>query len=209
LRGINGFTQILLEDYAGKLDDEGRRLCEVIRGNSTKMGQLIDDLLAFSRLHRVEMQYSPVDMKEMVNSLYMEMTDTVSRNRINLTVAELSTVTADPAMISQVWQNLLSNAIKYSSRKENAEIAITSKQEHGKIIYCISDNGAGFDMQYIHKIFGVFQRLHSEKQYEGTGVGLAIVQRIVERHGGNVWAEGEPGNGATFYFSLPVAGAAG
>ena len=203
LRGIHGFTEILVEDYKDKLDDEGKRICMIIRDNSLKMGRLIDDLLAFSRLGRVEMELSVINMKEMVTSVYEEITDPKSRERITLNVDELCRAPADPIMLHQVWSNLISNAIKYSSKKEKTIITIASKSENDRCVYWITDNGAGFDMTYLHKIFGVFQRLHSEKDYPGTGVGLAIVQRIVQRHGGEVWAEGEVDKGASFYFSLP------
>jgi PAS domain S-box-containing protein len=204
LRGIHGFTQILLEDYVGKLDNEGKRVCAVIQENSQKMGNLIDDLLAFSRLNRTTMTVSLVNMKELVNSIYHELANPVDRDRITLDIEDLCQAPADPVMIRQTWTNLLSNAIKYSSKREKAIISVSSKPGKGKCIYCIRDNGAGFDMHYVSKIFGVFQRLHSEKEFEGTGVGLAIVQRIVRRHGGEIWAEGEVDKGAAFYFTLPV-----
>ena len=203
LRGIHGFTQILTEDYSDKLDDEGKRICNVIQNNSIKMGNLIDDLLAFSRLSRAEIQRTAISMNKMAVSVYMEVTDAGSQERIDFEIGELPNVEADPVMLRQVWFNLISNAIKYSSKKKKAHISISCKTEMGTSVFCIKDNGAGFDMQYMHKLFGVFQRLHSEKDYEGTGVGLAIVQRIVQRHGGEVWAEGAVGHGASFFFSLP------
>ncbi len=204
LRGIHGFTQILMEDYAKYLDEEGRRICTVIKDNSLKMGHLIEDLLSFSRLNRIELQPSETNMKDVLSSVFLELTDETSRKRITLNIGKICHAPADPVMIRQVWSNLLSNAIKYSSKKEKAIISVSSFQENGKCIFCIKDNGAGFDMQYSSKLFGVFQRLHNEQEYEGTGVGLAIVQRIVQRHGGEVWAEGEVGEGAAFYFSLPI-----
>lgn len=203
LRGIHGFTQILMEDYATKLDDEGKRVCNVIKDNSHKMGQLIDDLLAFSRLSRSNIQKSAIDMKKMANSMFYEITNEESRKKINLEIGDLSDIHGDPAMLKQVWINLLSNAIKFSSGQDKAIISVTCKNEKNRCVYCISDNGAGFNMKYVDKLFGVFQRLHSEKEFEGTGVGLANVQRIIMRHGGDVWAEGEVGIGASFYFSLP------
>jgi light-regulated signal transduction histidine kinase (bacteriophytochrome) len=204
LRGINGFVQILMEDYGPKLDDEAKRICRIIVENSQKMGQLIDDLLAFSRLSRTEMQLSVIDMKTMANSMYYELTDQKSRERINLRIADICASKGDPTLLRQVWTNLLSNAIKYSSKKEKAEIYISCKKEENQCVYSIQDNGVGFDMKYIDKLFGVFQRLHSTKDFEGTGVGLAIVQRIIRRHGGDVRAEGEIDKGAAFYFSLPL-----
>jgi PAS domain S-box-containing protein len=204
LRGINGFVQILLEDYAPQLDDEAKRICSVIMENSQKMGHLIDELLAFSRLGRADMQMSSIDMIILVNSIFIELTEPQSRKRINFNVGEISNSNADTTLLRQVWVNLISNAIKYSSKKEKAEIYVSCKKENNQCIYCIKDNGVGFDMRYENKLFGVFQRLHPIKDFEGTGVGLAIVQRIINRHGGKVWAEGEVNNGASFYFSLPV-----
>jgi light-regulated signal transduction histidine kinase (bacteriophytochrome) len=171
--------------------------------NSQKMGHLIDDLLAFSRLSRADMNLSEVDMKTLVNSLYYEITDIQSREKIELNIGNICNSMGDPTMLRLVWTNFLSNAIKYSSRKEKAIISITCIKEMDSCVYCIKDNGVGFDMNYINKLFGVFQRLHSTTDFEGTGVGLAIVQRIVNRHGGKVWAEGEVDKGAAFYFSLP------
>lgn len=205
LRAIHGFTQILMEDYAAKFDDEGKRICTIIRDNSLKMGQLIDDLLEFSRLNRIEKQHSDIDMNKMVKFIFRELTDTNSRQRIKIKIGPICNVHADATMIRQVWVNLLSNALKFSSKKETALISVTSEsnKQTGKKTYCIKDNGVGFDMNYADKLFGVFQRLHSVKDFEGTGVGLAIVQRIIHRHGGEVWAQSKPNEGASFYFSLP------
>jgi PAS domain S-box-containing protein len=203
LRGIHGFTQILMEEYADKLDDEGKRICTIICDNSIKMGELIDDLLTFSRLGRSFMRNSVIDMKQMVALIYSELTDSKSRDRIIMNIGDLCNVKADPAMIKQVWVNLLSNAIKFSSKKEKANITVSCLKENGKFIYCVKDNGAGFNMKYIKNLFGVFQRLHNTKEFDGTGVGLAIVKRIINRHGGDVWAESRVDNGAEFYFSLP------
>ena len=205
LRGIHGFTQILMEDYADKLDDEGRRICSIIQDNSLKMAHLIDDLLEFSRLTHAEMQRSVINMKNLVDSVYLEVADAELQKRIDLDIGELCNVHGDPVMIRQVWINLFSNAIKYSSGRKRIMISISCKNEGGKCIFCIRDNGAGFDMKHVNKLFGVFQRLHSIKDFEGTGVGLAIVKRIIERHGGEVWAKGEVDKGAAFYFSLPIA----
>lgn len=204
LRGINGFAQILVEDYATVLDTEGLRVCSVIQENSKKMGRLIDDLLSFSRLGRTEINKSEINMKVMANSIYHEVTDEESRRRINLNIGDLPEILGEPTMLRQVWTNLLSNAVKYSSKKERAEITVTCEIKEGKCIYCVKDNGAGFDMQYSNNLFGVFQRLHGVKDFEGTGVGLAIVKRIINRHGGEVWAEAEVDKGAAFYFSLPA-----
>jgi signal transduction histidine kinase/HAMP domain-containing protein len=205
LRAIDGFTRILMEDYIVDLDAEGKRLGSVIQNNAKKMGQLIDDLLAFSRLGRSEFQNSFIDMDHMVNSIYYQVTDEEQKKHIDMSIDNLGSAYGDLAMIKQVWINLISNAIKFSSKKKKSVIRITCKKKNvEKFVYCISDNGAGFDMRYIDKLFGVFQRLHSPKEFEGTGVGLANVQRIITRHGGEVWAESEVDQGAKFYFSLPI-----
>jgi PAS domain S-box-containing protein len=203
LRAISGYAQILLEDYTPALDEEGRRVCNVITDEARRMGDLIDDLLSFSRLSRKEMQTAPVDMKALVLSVFGELTSEEQRTRIEFTVGKLPPAVADPALLHQVWVNLISNAIKFSSKREQAVIEIGTKRSDDELIYCVRDNGAGFDIQYVDKLFGVFQRLHSEDEFEGTGVGLAIVQSIVQRHGGRVWAEGKTGKGAAFYFALP------
>jgi PAS domain S-box-containing protein len=203
LRRINGFAQILMDDHAGKLEEDGKKLCSVIMDNSLKMGFLIDDLLTFAQLSQTDISQSFINMKEMVHSVYKEINDVKTEQRIKLNVDEISDVRADETLIRQVWTNLLSNAVKYTSKREKAMISVTCEKEKGKCIYCVKDNGVGFDMQYADKLFGVFQRLHSEQEFEGTGVGLAIVKRIVKRHGGNVWAESEVNKGASFYFSLP------
>ncbi len=204
LRGIHGFTQILVEDYKDKLDEEGIRICNVIFENSTKMGTLIDDLLAFSRLGRTEMQWGLINMINMVNSVFLDITTKEERDRIEFIVGNICNTYSDAAMMKQVWVNLISNAIKFSSKKEKAIIIISCKQEDGKCIYCIQDNGAGFDGRYKDKLFGVFQRLHHESDFKGTGVGLAICERIIKRHKGEIWAHGEIGKGAAIYFSLPL-----
>lgn len=203
LRGIHGFAQILMEDFHDKLDDEGKRICKVIKDNSSKMGQLIDDLLSFSRLNRTEITKTRVDMTNLVNSIFYEVTDQSSREKIDFKLDNLYDTNGDPNMLRQVWINLLSNAIKFASKKQRIEISITCIRTDNKTVFCIKDNGVGFDMRYVNKLFGVFQRLHPDKEFPGTGVGLAIVQRIVHRHGGIVWAEGEINKGASFYFNLP------
>jgi PAS domain S-box-containing protein len=204
LRGINGFTQLLVDGYSQKLDEEGRRFCSVIQYNSKRMGILIDDLLAFSRLSRTEMRKTHVDMKGLANSAFEELTNFEHSENINITVEDICDAMGDPTMLKQVWVNLLSNAIKYSSKKEKTEIRISSLEKNNYCCYCVKDNGVGFDMAFNDKLFGVFQRLHSTSEFEGTGVGLAIVQRIIFRHGGEVWAKGEVGKGAEFNFSLPI-----
>jgi PAS domain S-box-containing protein len=202
LRAIDGFTRILADEYAAHLDTEGKRLCSVVRENAKSMAQLIDDLLAFSRLGRAETNLSRIDMGTMASAVFHELTTPESRARIDFQVGTLPPAIADPTLMRQVWMNLLSNAIKFSSRRQRAVIKVSAQQSPGENVYAVRDDGAGFEMQYVGKLFGVFQRLHSAKEFEGTGVGLALVQRVIRRHGGRVWAEGEPDKGATFYFAL-------
>jgi PAS domain S-box-containing protein len=203
LRSIHSYTNILVEEYKNKLDDEGKRLCGIISSDTIKMGELIDDLLNFSRIGRSSLNASLLDMKAMARSTFAEIANEKEKARTNLKIGMLHKVYADTRLIKLVWNNLISNAVKYSSKKEKSLISIGSEISGNKITYYIKDNGVGFDMLYKHKLFGVFQRLHNRKDFEGNGVGLAIVQRIIQRHGGMVWAEGEVDKGATFYFSLP------
>jgi PAS domain S-box-containing protein len=203
LRAIDGYTRILVEDYEAKLDEEGKRICRVISTEARRMGQLIDDLLAFSRLGRKEMFTSKIDMKALAESVFNELAEEGDRERIDLQITKLPMTKGDLSLMHQVWANLISNAIKFTSKKEQSVIEIGAKQTRDENIYYVRDTGAGFDMEYANKLFGVFQRLHGESEFQGTGVGLAIVQRIIHRHGGRVWAEGEEGKGATFYFAIP------
>lgn len=203
LRAINGYTRILVEDYSDVLDEEGKRVCSVIIAETLRMGKLIDNLLSFSRLSRKEIQPATVDMKALAYSAFGELTREPDRERIDFRIGKLPAAEGDPALLHQVWINLLSNAIKFSSRVDRAVVEVGIKRSDRELVYFVRDNGTGFDIQYVDKLFGVFQRLHSDDEFEGTGVGLAIVQRIIQRHGGRVWAEGEVDRGATFYFSLP------
>jgi light-regulated signal transduction histidine kinase (bacteriophytochrome) len=206
LRSVHGFTKILLEDYEANLDDEGKRICGIISSSATQMGELIDDLLSFSRIGRTSMNPSQLDMKSIVKSVFEEICSDNQKSKINLKIGKLHKAFGDANLLKIVWTNLISNAIKYSSKEHISEISISSQLKYDRLTYSVKDNGVGFDMKYKHKLFGVFQRLHSEAEFEGNGVGLAIVQRIILKHGGKVWAEGEVGKGATFYFSLPVDG---
>ena len=203
LRAIDGFANFLLEDYSAKLDAEGNRLLNVIIQNANKMGFLIDDLLAFSRLGRQEIQKSAIDMRSMAQSVYEEITTNINPGNIEFYLHDIHETYGDPAMVRQIWVNLIGNSIKYTSKKSSRKIEIGCSCVDGENIYSVTDNGAGFDMAYYNKMFGVFQRLHTIKEFEGTGIGLAIVKLIVARHKGRVWAEGTVGIGATFYFSLP------
>jgi light-regulated signal transduction histidine kinase (bacteriophytochrome) len=166
------------------------------------MGKLIEDLLALSRVGRAEIQISKIDMATLADSVFHELTNPESRKRIDFQVGLLLPAVGDPTLVRQVWINLLANAVKFSSKKERALIKVDCEVLGDEIMYSVNDNGAGFDMQYAGKLFGAFQRLHSIKEFEGTGVGLAIVQRIIHRHGGRIWAHAEPNRGATFYFTL-------
>lgn len=204
LRAISGFVSILLEEYEQDLDAEGKRICSIIHSNAAKMGQLIDDLLSFSRLIRSELHHSTVDMNSLVKNVIAEFDTAQDLSQKILLIHDLPPVFGDTNMLKQVWINLISNAIKYSSKNKNAQIAIGSYPDQEGVVYYIKDNGVGFNMDYAHKLFGVFHRLHSINEFEGTGVGLAIVQRIISRHNGRVWAEGEVGKGASFYFALPA-----
>jgi len=202
LRAIDGFSNFLLEDYTDKLDAEGMRILGVIRQNTTKMDRLISDLLRLSRVSRSEMKLDKANMQAIALSMYNEMASEEEQNLFEITVSPMPEVVCDVMLIKQVWQNLISNALKYSSRSALKRIEIEAKEQKAEVIFCIRDHGAGFNEQYKEKLFGVFQRLHHEDEFPGTGVGLAIVQRIIHRHGGRVWAEGEEGKGAAFYFSL-------
>jgi PAS domain S-box-containing protein len=203
LRAINGFSKFVLEDYSSKLDSEGQRLIFQIRSNTQKMDRLITDILALSKVTRSEHKKSKVDMAKMALSMLNEAASPEIQKHIKFIIGELPECFADPTYIKQVWINLISNAIKFSSLKLKPEIKIGGYIKNGFRIYYVRDNGVGFNPEYSNKLFGVFQRLHKSDEFEGTGVGLAIVQRIIHRHGGTVWAEGKEGKGATFYFSLP------
>ncbi len=203
LRAINGYAKILGEDYGAVLDDEGKRVLGEVTSNAKKMGVLIDDLLTFSRLGRKGITKSCVDMNNLVETVLSEINQSTTHNA-EIKFSNLLPAVADYNLLQPVITNLLLNAIKYSSKKEKPQIEIKSERKKGALIYSISDNGVGFDMQYVDKLFGVFQRLHSDEEFSGTGVGLAIVQRIIHKHDGKVWAEGKEGQGATFFFSLPI-----
>ena len=230
LRAMDGFSRILLEDYGSHLDPEARRYLDIVRGNTQQMGRLVDDLLSFSRLSRQPLRKQRVDPATLVRQVLEESQAQRDGRRLEILVSDLPPCAADPTLLKQVWVNLLDNALKFTCRRDPAviEIGVLTHAECGvrsaegdreraesrvvqseirnpksEIVYFVKDNGVGFDMQYAGKLFGVFQRLHRAEEYEGTGVGLAIVQRVIHRHGGRVWAEAEADKGATFYFTLP------
>jgi light-regulated signal transduction histidine kinase (bacteriophytochrome) len=204
LRAIIGFTTILEEDYSSKLDNEARRITSVIKSNANTMGQLIDDLLAFSRTGRHGIIKTNIDTREMVKEVIGNLATQYDQSKISWVIGFLPSVKADMHTIRQVWINLISNAVKYSAKKETPRIEIGSFMKEGQTVFFIKDNGVGFDEQYSNKLFKVFQRLHSADEFEGTGVGLALVEKIISKHMGKVWAEAAVNTGATFYFSLPA-----
>ncbi len=204
LRAIDGFSRILLKDYAAGLSDDVAGYLRDIRTNAIQMGRLIDDLLAFSRLSRQPLKKQPVAVARIINECLSELRAERQGRNVEIRIGELPECQADPALLKQVWINLLSNALKYTGKREAAviEIGCLSGRRESAATYFVKDNGVGFDMKYAGKLFGVFQRMHRAEDYAGTGVGLAIVQRIVHRHGGRIWADARPGGGATFYFTL-------
>jgi light-regulated signal transduction histidine kinase (bacteriophytochrome) len=223
LRAIDGFSRILLEDFAELLPDAGKAYLNLVRDNTRQMARLVDDLLAFSRLGRLALTKQPVEPGKMVRLCLSEMQTEQAGRKLEIVIGALPTCKADPTLLKQVWLNLLSNALKYTRKREAGRIEIGCRTEpwpstnghsltngHAsrasepgtEAVYFVKDNGAGFDMKYAHKLFGVFQRLHRAADYDGTGVGLAIVQRIVIRHGGRAWGEAQLNQGATFSFTL-------
>jgi PAS domain S-box-containing protein len=203
LRSIDGYSRILIEDYQAKLDAEGQRLINIIVNNANRMGKLIDDLLDFSRLGRRDLQRTYIDMSSLARAVAQDVVEQEKGANVTVKVNPLHECFGDVDMIRQVWVNLISNAVKYSGRNPQATIEIGSDEDSHQVHYYVKDNGVGFDMQYAGKLFGVFQRLHRIQEFPGTGVGLAIVKRIVNRHEGRVWAEGTLDKGAIFHFSIP------
>jgi PAS domain S-box-containing protein len=206
LRAVNGFSLLLARDYASHLDAEALRLLERVRANAQRMDQLISDLLAFSRAGRSEMHDRPVAMTALVGGVVSDLTAGVEGKRLEIEVQPLPDAVGDSPMLRQVWVNLLSNALKFTGPRERPRILVTGQHEDGEVVYRVQDNGVGFDMRHAGKLFGVFHRLHSAQEFAGTGAGLAIVQRIVQRHGGRVWADARVDEGATFAFTLPDRG---
>lgn len=204
LRAISGYSGAMLEDYGQTLDPEALHYLQRISANAGQMRELINDLLAFARLARRAPEMSNVDLTALVRSTFEELVAGEGDRQVDFTLRPLGEVRGDPLMLRQVFANLLSNALKFSRNTPRPSIEVGRRAEGAEHVYYVRDNGAGFDMQYAHKLFSVFQRLHASEEFEGTGVGLAIVQRVVLRHGGRVWAEGAVGQGATFYFTLPT-----
>jgi signal transduction histidine kinase/DNA-binding NarL/FixJ family response regulator len=201
LRAIDGFSRILLEDYIADLPDEAQRYLQLVAENTQQMGHLIDDLLTFARLSRQPLNKRWVATADLARQCLEDLHAEQAGRCVEISIGDMPACQGDPALLNQVWINLIANALKYTRRRDLAVIEIGC-QEGGEVIYYVKDNGVGFDMRYINKLFGVFQRMHRAEDYEGTGVGLAIVQRVVHRHGGRVWAEAEVDRGATFYFTL-------
>jgi two-component system, sensor histidine kinase and response regulator len=204
LRHIHAYISMLEMTATAKLDKEELRQFTVIRDAARRMGQLIDDLLAFSRIGRTELKSTSINCEKLVQQVIADMQTDLADRHIVWTIEALPTIDADMNLLRQVWANLLANAVKYTRPREQAQIKIGAVAQDDEAIFSVTDNGVGFDPAYADRLFGVFQRLHSEKEFEGTGVGLANVRRIVQRHGGRTWADARPDEGATFYFSLPL-----
>jgi PAS domain S-box-containing protein len=203
LRHIGGFIDLLTKNNSTQIDETGLRYLNIITDSSKEMGNLIDALLTFSRLSRTELQRTTINSKNMVERVIDSFSDEIAGRNIEINVSKLPIVFGDETLMNQVWVNLISNALKYTQKKEKAIIEIGSKTENDKIVFYVKDNGAGFDMKYADKLFGVFQRLHKARDFEGIGIGLANVSRILMRHGGECWAESEVDKGATFFFIVP------
>lgn len=203
LRAIDGFSRIVLEDYEDKLDEEGKRLLNIIRENTFKMGHLIDDILSLSRAGRQEMNFTKINMEGLTKKVFEEQKMSSNDENIYLDIEAIPPCYGDRALMQQVLSNLIANSFKFTEPKDKRIIKVGARKDKDETVYYVKDNGVGFDMKYKHKLFGLFQRLHGTNEFEGTGVGLSIVQRVIRRHGGTVWGEGELNKGATFYFAIP------
>lgn len=204
LRAVQNYINMLNSDYAGKiLDEDAQRMIARVMSNTEEMKQMLDGLLEFVRTGKQELAIQHIDMNLLVQSICSSMQQTYSNHKIIFKLDHLSNTQADVELIKKVWTHLISNAVKFSSKKEESIIEITSTEENREIMYSIKDNGDGFDMSYYNKLFGVFQRLHHKTEFEGAGIGLAIVHKIIELHHGKVWGEGKVKDGAIFYFTLP------
>jgi light-regulated signal transduction histidine kinase (bacteriophytochrome) len=202
LRAISSFARIVRDDFSGSMDPMGRGFLDKIIASGIKMNQLIDDLLDFSRINRKQLDKQEVGLHALVQSVIESLTQETANRKIEWIITELPVAPVDPVLIQQVYANLIGNAVKYSRNCEFARIEVGSFPQNGEVVYFVRDNGAGFDMRYADRLFGVFQRLHRDEEFEGTGIGLATVQRIIHGHGGRIWAEAEVNKGATFYFTL-------
>jgi hypothetical protein len=203
LRAIDGFSSLLIQRFASQMPSEAQRILKIVSASSQRMGQLIDDLLGFSQLGRQPLSRQPVRIVLLVHEVLEDLRKEQGERQVEAEVGDLPDCVGDPPLIKQALVNLLSNAFKYTRQKEKARIEVGCQKPEGETVYFVRDNGAGFDMEYAGRLFGVFQRLHSAEQFEGTGVGLSIVQRIIQRHGGRIWAEAQVDKGATFHFTLP------
>ncbi len=206
LRSLHGFSEVLLEDYAGRLDDEGRQYLQRIQANVARMGQLIDDLLRLSRASRIGLKRERVDIGAQASEIIDGLRGVEPGRRAEVVIADALMTTGDSRLIRLALENLLSNAWKFTGRREHAIISVGAVRQPGHQVFFVRDNGAGFDMRYAGKLFDPFQRLHPAAEFEGSGIGLAIVHRILSRHGGRIWAESEPGKGSTFFFTLAPDG---
>lgn len=206
LRAINGFSNLLSESNAERLDEKGRRYLHTIAEATRRMGQLIDDLLMFAKLNRQQIRSEPVSLDLMFDDMLEELRIIEGFREVEIVRGELPAIHGDRLLIRQAFFNLLSNAFKFTRKRADARIVISAERQPGSVVISIADNGTGFDMKYANRLFGIFQRLHSEDDFEGTGVGLSIVHRVVHRHGGRVWFEATEGEGATFSVMLPVHG---
>ena len=207
LRHIDGFTDLLIRQAGSNLDETARRYLDLIASSAKEMGQLIDDLLSFSRMSRTQMQNTVVDLGRLVTEVRGGLATEMDGREIQWQVHRLPTIRGDARMLRLVFQNLLANAVKYTGHSASARIEVGARDSEDEVVLFVRDNGVGFDMAYAHKLFGVFQRLHSDEEFEGTGIGLATVRRVIHRHGGRTWAEGAVDCGATFYVALPRASA--
>ena len=206
LRAIQNYISMINSEYAGKvLDEDAQRLISRVMNNTEEMKQMLDGLLEFVRIGKKELVIQRLDMNQLVKSICSTLQDTFTDRQLILKINTLSNAQADEELIKKVWTHLISNAMKFTSKKEERIIEISSEEKNGQVLYSIKDNGDGFDMSYYDKLFGVFQRLHHKSEFEGAGIGLAIVSKIVDRHKGKVWGEGKVKEGAVFYFTLPIA----
>ncbi len=202
VRAVMGYARAVIDDHASALDEEGRRLLSVVQSEAARMGEMIDALLALSRLGRQAMESIPVDMTGLVKEVVAEQLQPAGKQSM-VDVADLPAVRGDRALLRQAWMNLLSNAVKYSGKRSAPQLQVWATRDDARVVYHIRDNGVGFDMKHADKLFGVFQTLHRRSEFPGAGVGLAMVNRIVRRHGGTIWADARLGEGATFSFGLP------